>query len=81
MANEWDSVPSESLWYGCVIVETPDGETDYFDGYSSNAEDTPNVDTLAPDGWEILERTLLLTPLGHENIGEWAREEQVIPSE
>ena len=81
MTNEWDCVPSESLWYGCVIVEDPTGETTYFDGYSANAEDTPDVDRLAPARWTILERELRLTPKGLDAIGEWARDEQLIPSE
>jgi len=75
----WDNDARNAYWYGCVIVETPSGETDYFDAYSSESEDAPDVDNLAPEGFTILERTLKLTHKGCAELGSWADEYEMIP--
>ena len=72
--NDWGCAPSLSLWYGCVIVEMPNGETDYFDNYSTASEDVPDTSQLCPEGAEILEIQLKLTPLGFLLIGSWAKD-------
>lgn len=73
----WSSDPIDALWFGQIIVGTED-DTDYFYGYSVNRDDLPDVDLLCPDGWEILERTLKLTPRGFTELPGWVGD-QIIP--
>lgn len=64
MPNAWNNSPQGAVWYGCLIIEREDGETDYVDDYSSLIDDAPDVDELLPEGCKILERELNLTPAG-----------------
>jgi hypothetical protein len=32
--------PDTADWYYCAVIERPDGETDYIDGYATGAEPT-----------------------------------------
>lgn len=48
----WGADPKGAVWYGEVIAVKGD-ETDYFYGYST--EDDPDVTSLVPDGWKMLE--------------------------
>lgn len=68
------------IWYGCVVVERADGETDYFYGYSSLTEDVPDVNLLVPLGAVLLTYELCLTPFGRDhmwrNDDTWAFEAQ-----
>ena len=64
--SDWKAEPQGSLWYGEVICGRP-GETDYFCGYSNDAD--PDVTDLVPEGWELLESTRTRTPQrAHEVI-------------
>lgn len=60
--SDWSAAPSGADWYGNVVVQMPDGETDYFDGYSE--DDEPDVTELAPEGSIVLESRLEATPQG-----------------
>lgn len=75
----WDSYPSDALWYGCVVIERPNGETDYVDAYSS-VTDAPSVDLLCPEGCTILGRELRATPLGKDMLDGWA-DDEILPPE
>lgn len=80
MLNGWNNSPQGAVWYGCLIIERGDGETDYVYDYSGLTEDAPDVDELLPEGCKILERELNLTPAGRHymwsNGHVWAFEEQ-----
>lgn len=56
----WNQQPQGAQWYGEVIFESREGETDYNYAFSSQEEepDEDSVDVLAPEGAEILERTV-----------------------
>lgn len=62
--TDWGAAPNTAKWYGEVVVgrDVPGGgtETDYFHGYSNDAD--PHVGELTPDGWETLESKLERTP-------------------
>jgi hypothetical protein len=80
MTNTWNNDAQSAVWYGCLIIERPDGETDYVYDFSGDLENAPDVDELLPEGCKILERELNLTPHGRHHMwinGDvWAFEEQ-----
>lgn len=80
MTTTWNHDAQHAVWYGCLIIEREDGETDYVYAYSSLMDDAPDVDELLPEGCKILERELNLTPAGRHymwsNGHVWAFEEQ-----
>lgn len=75
----WNSAPGNALWYGLIVIERPDGETDYMDAYSAHT-DVPSVDLLCPEGCTILERELRATPLGKDMLDGWA-DDEILPAE
>jgi len=76
--SDWDNV-TPGIWYGCLIIERPDGETDYVYAYSNVREYAPIVDDLCPDECKPLEATLLLTGHGKYTMRyeSWAWDEQM----
>jgi hypothetical protein len=57
--TNWNAAPQTARWYGEVIFEGTDGNTDYNYGYS-DAEYEPESDEiseLAPEGALIIETT------------------------
>lgn len=57
----WKCTPQHARWYGCVVFEGEDGETQYNDGYSS-ARDEPDASAMAPKGAVVLETEVRATP-------------------
>lgn len=80
-APEWDNV-TPGIWYGHLVIERPDGETDYVYAYSNVQTHAPDVDEICPDGCKVLEATLLLTGHGKYvmRFESWAWDEQMCPN-
>lgn len=78
--EEWDNV-LPGIWYGCAIIERPDGETDYTYAYSNVQEYAPDLSLLLPEGCTELEGHLYLTGHGKWTLRheEWAFDEQCGP--
>lgn len=58
----WGADPAgdDVIWYGEALARPGEGDTDYFYGYSAEAD--PPVEALCPDGWEVLESKRLPVP-------------------
>lgn len=80
--EEWDNV-LPGIWYGCAIIERPDGETDYVYSYSNVKEYAPDPESLTPEGCKYLEGELYLTRPGRHHMwregDRWSFEEQKGP--
>lgn len=78
-SDEWDNV-TPGVWYGCAVIERPNGETDYVYAYSNWKHTAPRVSELVPEGCTLLESTLHLTSKGREDMwhtgDRWAFEDQ-----
>lgn len=76
----WDN-HTPGIWYGEVIIERPNGETDYVYAYSNTADDVPDVRLLVPHGCKYLEHSLYLTSHGKWELREdsWAFDAQEGP--
>lgn len=77
--STWDNV-TPGIWYGFVVIERPDGETDYHYAFSNVTDYAPDVEGIVPDGCTLLEYELYLTPKGREHMwrngDRWSFEEQ-----
>ena len=78
--STWDN-RTPGIWYGEVIIERPDGETDYVYAYSNVRDHAPDVELLIPDGCKYLEHSLYLTSHGKWELrdDEWMFDEQTGP--
>lgn len=73
----WDN-HTPGIWYGELIIERPNGETDYVYAYSNVRDDAPDISLILPEGCTELSRTLLLTSHGKWELrdDQWAFEAQ-----
>ena len=80
--GEWDN-HTPGIWYGELIIERPDGETDYVYAYSNVEEYAPYLSLLLPEGCKEIAGTLLLTSHGKWELRDevWAFDEQCAPDD
>lgn len=59
----WQSSPSNALWYGEVVFENEEGETDYAYAYSAS-KDEPDPSLILPTNMResIIEQSVKPTP-------------------
>ncbi|MEU4568627.1 hypothetical protein [Micromonospora sp. NPDC023956] len=61
----WNAAPRDARWYAEVVIERPDGETDYVYGYADDAEE-PDAADLLPEGCTLLEAHVAPTQYGRQ---------------
>lgn len=78
--SEWDN-RTPGIWYGELVIERPNGETDYVYAYSNVQEYAPDLSLILPEGCTELEAKLLLTSHGKWELrhDRWSFDEQMSP--
>ena len=66
----WSTAPRDALWYGEVVFEDDNGQTDYTYGYSATRYE-PDAETLLPRRMRdrIIDSKVLPTPRNPEYDG------------
>lgn len=56
--SNWNALPWDALWYGEVIIAR-ENESDYNYAYSMDTEEPDPRDIPVPDGWAIVDSSVV----------------------
>jgi hypothetical protein len=76
--SDWSAAPIDANWYGEVVFENENGETEYNYGYCSDIAEYPSARLLCGDDHMLLSVKVIYIPTGDEwekwNLAESGKE-------